>query len=314
MSFKHSAIDLAKRIVRPISKHRFLIERAKYIGRDVKTAEQGNELIRQALAVGMPTACGKIGSVELGLITRYLMREKSEGQTVTNWAGHDRMINNNAGVYPIDNVVISKFARVFLESLRQTNLLGVWYRFGEARITKEFSKDATLIDSHAIEPYFFDNPWTTALKNKRVLVITPFTISVERNFANRHLIWKSKPNLLPDFQIETLRCPLQPQMIQAEYPTWHDAFEKLKSEMSRRTWDVMIVGAGAWSIPLCAHARSMGRCGIHMGGSTQILFGIKGKRWDNHPKFQGFFNEHWTRPLAEETPRAVSTVENGCYW
>lgn len=314
MSFKHSAIDLAKRIVRPISKHRFLIERARYRGRDVKSAWRGNELIRQAFESAAPTSCGKIGSVELGLIVRYLAREKIEGQVVTHWAGHDRMINNNAGVYPIDNKVISQFARVYLDSLRQTNLLGVWYRFGEARITREFSKDAILVDSHAIEPYFFDDPWTLALKNRRVLVITPFTISVERNYANRHLIWKSKPGLLPDFQLQTLRCPLQPQMIQVEYPTWHDAFDKLKSEMSRRAWDVMIVGAGAWSLPLCAHARAMGRCGIHMGGSTQILFGIKGKRWDNHPKFQGFFNEHWTRPLPEETPQATSTVENACYW
>lgn len=314
MSFKHSAIDLAKRIARPISRHRFLIEQAKYIGREIKSGDEGNRLLREAFASGTPTASGKIGGTELLTIRQYLRQSKTQNDIVTKWSGYDRMVHNLSGVYPVDNAVMSKFAQVYLDVIGKVNLLGVWYRFGEARITKKFAKDSTLIDSHALEPYFFDQPWSMALKGKRVLVVTPFTISVERNYANREKIWKSKPEVLPDFELQTLRCPLYPQMIQSEYPTWHDALGKLKSEMDKRTWDVMIIGAGAWSLPLCAHARSMGRCGIHMGGSTQILFGIKGKRWDNHPKFQSFFNEHWTRPLPEETPKATTTVENACYW
>jgi len=51
-----------------------------------------------------------------------------------------------------------------------------------------------------------------------------------------------------------------------------------------------------------------------MGGSTQVLFGIRGKRWDNISEFHTFFNEHWTRPSKEETPEKVELVEGACYW
>ena len=48
----------------------------------------------------------------------------------------------------------------------------------------------------------------------------------------------------------------------------------------------------------------------------QLLFGIKGYRWENNypTKIATFFNDAWTRALAEETPKNAGTVEKGCYW
>ena len=51
-----------------------------------------------------------------------------------------------------------------------------------------------------------------------------------------------------------------------------------------------------------------------MGGATQVLFGIIGKRWEAYPQFKQIINEYWTRPLSEETPSEYLKVENGCYW
>ncbi len=45
-----------------------------------------------------------------------------------------------------------------------------------------------------------------------------------------------------------------------------------------------------------------GKSGIHLGGATQILFGIKGKRLESIPAVSNLINEHWVRPLPEETP------------
>ena len=55
---------------------------------------------------------------------------------------------------------------------------------------------------------------------------------------------------------------------------------------------------------------------VHMGGATQLLFGIMGKRWEG-PLVGGYpslTNEHWTRPLPEERPPRYETVEGGTYW
>ena len=51
-----------------------------------------------------------------------------------------------------------------------------------------------------------------------------------------------------------------------------------------------------------------------MGGATQILFGIIGRRWEEYPQIRKLMNQHWTRPLPEEIPDSAMSVEGGCYW
>lgn len=57
-----------------------------------------------------------------------------------------------------------------------------------------------------------------------------------------------------------------------------------------------------------------GKKAIHLGGPLQLLFGIKGGRWDNGDIGKVFYNEYWTRPLLEETPEKFKNIEGGCYW
>ena len=46
----------------------------------------------------------------------------------------------------------------------------------------------------------------------------------------------------------------------------------------------------------------------------QLLFGIKGKRWDDHPIISKLYNSAWVRPAESETPPSKSVVEGGSYW
>jgi hypothetical protein len=79
-------------------------------------------------------------------------------------------------------------------------------------------------------------------------------------------------------------------------------------------YDVMLIGAGASSLPLVAHARKNGKKAIHLGGPLQLLFGIKGGRWNNGDIGKHFYNEHWVNPSVEETPEKYKSIEGGCYW
>jgi len=58
----------------------------------------------------------------------------------------------------------------------------------------------------------------------------------------------------------------------------------------------------------------LGEKAIHIGGGTQLLFGIKGKRWDDYKPAARYYNQYWVRPLPEETPENAKKVENGIYW
>jgi len=99
--------------------------------------------------------------------------------------------------------------------------------------------------------------------------------------------------------------------------TWTDSLgllEDLKKQIAASDADVVLIGAGLYSLPLMAHAKINGKKAIHLGGATQLFFGIRGGRWDTMPDFQKFFNEFWVRPSSDERPANNILVENGCYW
>ena len=48
---------------------------------------------------------------------------------------------------------------------------------------------------------------------------------------------------------------------------------------------------------------------------AQLLFGIKGKRWDgSFANYDWYGTKDWVRPIPEEVPQYNSLVEGGCYW
>ena len=65
---------------------------------------------------------------------------------------------------------------------------------------------------------------------------------------------------------------------------------------------IALIGCGAYGLPLAAHVKRINKQAIHMGGALQILFGIKGKRWDNHPTIGNLYNEYWVRPKTQDKP------------
>jgi hypothetical protein len=76
-----------------------------------------------------------------------------------------------------------------------------------------------------------------------------------------------------------------------------------------------IIGAGAYGLPLAACAKKMGKISIHLGGATQLLFGIKGKRWEERSEYANLINEYWTYASEEEKPPHGDKVDGtGPYW
>ena len=65
---------------------------------------------------------------------------------------------------------------------------------------------------------------------------------------------------------------------------------------------------------MAASLKCAGKQAIHLGGVTQILFGIKGKRWIENPRDKIPFNDSWVYPKLSETPEKKDIVEAGCYW
>ena len=169
-----------------------------------------------------------------------------------------------------------------------------------------------------IEPYRQKNPWTKALKGKRVLVIHPFEKSIRYQYEhNREKIFDN-PDMLPEFQLMTIRAV---QSIAGnrpkEHKDWFAALHYMESQIDNiGDFDVAIIGCGAYGMPLSAHIKRLGKIAIHAGGGVQYLFGIKNKRadTDEDATVRNLYNEYWIRPFPEDTPSGIEKVERGCYW
>ncbi len=121
-------------------------------------------------------------------------------------------------------------------------------------------------------------------------------------------------DILPDFELKTIKAVQTNAYNNTGFSTWFEALESMKQQMQQTDFDVALIGAGAYGLPLAVYAKELGKQAIHFGGSLQILFGIKGSRWDSMPDINKYYNEHWIRPLREETPTSFKAVEDGCYW
>ena len=193
------------------------------------------------------------------------------------------------------------------------DLLGVWNNKQEDLVVKEYMTSSELCELRGLEPYYYDDAWSKVLAGKKVLVIHPFSNSIEHQYKRREKIYPT--GILPDFTLITQRA-IQTAAGEKDsrFKDWFDALEYMYSEAIKIDFDVAIIGCGAYGLPLAVKLKRAGKKAIHMGGATQILFGIKGKRWDNHPIISNLYNDSWIRPLDDECPQGSKNVENGCYW
>ena len=89
------------------------------------------------------------------------------------------------------------------------------------------------------------------------------------------------------------------------------------ADIAKIDFDIALLGCGAYGFPLAAFIkRDLGRQAVHIGGATQLLFGIRGGRWETNPKSRvlSLFNSAWVRPEEKERPPNFQQHEGGAYW
>jgi hypothetical protein len=262
----------------------------------------------------IPYAAGKLGSIEASALYAYMGRAKAKSKNLRPAVYPPYIFNAlyvNAGVFPQSVDAYDKFGELFLNAIVDCDLLVAWDVAGEAEIVARYCRNATLVKS--LEPFFSAQPWTAALQGRRVLVISPFTSSIRKQYALHETLWDNN-HVLPTFDLLTLQAPLSAALSPPKDADWFTALNRMQGEMNAVDYDVALIGAGAFSLPLAIHAKRQGKIGIHLGGSLQILFGIYGSRWEKKPAFKPLIKSNWVRPSREETPTEAAKVEDGCYW
>lgn len=274
---------------------------------DVISEQKGNELIREIIETGQPAFIARGGATEMRCIGEYLKKHNFSDKIATE-------ISTLSGVFPNNARTLARFCELYMSAMENADVVSLWGVGAESKVVHNRCNNAKFTELHALEPYYFEKPWSAALARKKVLVIHPFQKSILAQYNQREWLFPGT-DILPEFQ--SLECIKAVQSIAGEktdFNSWFEALEYMEHEIVQTDFEIAIIGAGAYGLPLAAYCKKIGKQAIQMSGATQLMFGIKGKRWDEHPIISKFYNDAWIRPDESETPLEKRRVEGGSYW
>jgi hypothetical protein len=215
-----------------------------------------------------------------------------------------------SGFFPEDKKLLPKFRKIYLESSKQIDILAISLYLNQFMRKRKFIRKFPNIEYlTSLKPLGHRRAWASGLKDKKVLVIHPFKKTIEKQHKKR-----VKLDMLPKLKklevikaVQTLADNRDPR-----FETWFDALDYMEKEIDKKDFDIAIIGCGAYGLPLATYVKSLGKQALHLGGGVQLLFGIKGKRWDNSPNIK--YTKDWIYPLEEDKMKDFKKIEGGCYW
>lgn len=298
--------------------------------------QEANSMIASLLTSDKPCMISRFGTVEINCVNNYLCVHGKEkyykkicnyivDNTHTPWWNKDHFLpmRINAGVFPESIQTAELFSKQYLDDIPLIDMLACHQYYEKFMPLRP---DIRRIQLEMLYPFFVERPWTQALTGKKVLVVHPFEYTIKRQYIRKDDVFPQK--ILPDFELITLKAVQSAAESDTRFNSWFEALSYMKSKISELDFDICILGCGAYGLPLAAHVKRMGKKAIHMGGATQLLFGIKGRRWledykgfwhyrpnvDINIDYTSLFNDAWVLPSESEKPKNAGRVENGCYW
>lgn len=295
---------------------------------------KANEILFRELQSDKPCMISRFGSVEIGIVSNYLSVHSKESllsqcysyitdNTALPWWDElfFKSMRNNAGIFPENIDILERFSERYLQD---TPLIDVLGSFNYTEKFMPLRSDVKYVHLECLYPFWVKHPWTLALHGKKVLVVHPFVETIKSQYNRRGLLFENK-DILPEFELLTLRAVQSNAGSEVSFTDWFEALKWMEDEMAKIDFDICILGCGAYGLPLAATAKRMGKKSIHMGGGSQLLFGIKGRRWDNngyhwknlpqlYTNYSNLYNDYWVRPTLAETPKFAKKVEGACYW
>jgi hypothetical protein len=276
----------------------------------------GAELLCDFFASEVPFLIGKNGTVELEVLL------SKPNEITTSLANK---LELHAGVFPSSH--LENWRLDYLDALVNTDILAeAWYKpFAEKETTllDTLKKDRKKILLRNIEPYYVEPElrWSKYLASKRVAIISSFAQTCEEQTYMAKAIWGNEAKtILPN---STTWIPIQtyygPKVANgnAQWPyatNYREAIRDVVERTLEQRPNIAIIGCGGLGMIIGSQLKNAGIQCIVMGGATQIMFGVRGKRWENHEIISTFFNDAWVFPPKSCIPRFAKQIEGGCYW
>lgn len=268
---------------------------------------------------GKPTLVARLGCTEGYIFSEYCERVlKLRKGYSKEWK---EALFSTSGFFADDysdkDLATDEYAKLTLNGLTECDYLCANFpnSYFFPYIFKYYSTKAIATDSNP-GPFFdieTEKFWTRALHNKKVLVVSSFTDSIEFQYKRKNQLVKSEKYELPDFKLITYKTYVTQMGERPDgFTNFFQVLNKMISDIQKLDFDIAIVGAGAYGFPLSVAIKKMGKVAIEACSHTPLFFGVYGQRDIKH-KYGRFMTDAWIRPM-ETPPKRFKEIENGCYW
>lgn len=282
------------------------------------------EEIKEALGIVRGSLIGRFGSTELTTICLSIYNSNMDKEEMLERA---KLLEQYSGIFPATILTVNTWVKDYMDAISDANIMVAgWYEplsIPERTLLDNVCPLASRIPLRALEPYY-SNPeccWTRALENQKVCVVSSFAETMKKQIMVADNIWPHCNIILPtNADWSFVRSYYPPAIAKGvcEWPnnisSWKSAIDYLFNEVMKSEARIILIGCGALAIPLGARLKKEGKICIVMGGAIQVMFGIKGRRWENHSYISDLFNDDWIYPDDSEVPGGAKQIEGGCYW
>jgi hypothetical protein len=274
-----------------------------------------NVLISNRLCANVSFVAARVGMAEIFTVQDFLA-----GKIVKGGRGDPKRAS---GIYPETVEGLTAFATVYTESLKSLGAPDVLATFPNIRgaesavFSRTVAASVPIVHHRSLEPFYFpDKPWSRCLLGKTVLIVHPFRDSIECQLRRASDLFPGT-SILPAFSTKLVKMFQCLGGSKCPHRNWQETLRATTDLIDRvGHFDVAIIGAGSYSLPLAIYCKQeKGAAAIVIGGASQLLFGLKGHRWDQHPILRNLYNGAWMYPLKVDTPSDASSIEHGGpYW
>ena len=314
-----------KSVVLDVFPLRGYLDSRKVKKRIIRDTFESNQVISGKILENNPCLIARLGATEANSLRCILDSQDRFPKSILPSRLFSRMImerrikelRDNAGVYPIEAEVLSAFTAEYLSAMENADVFAAWAK-GYTSIESIVSNNSnvTFVGHMTISPWItadasYLGGWSEALAGKKVLVVSPFSEEFKTQYKQINKVFKNAK--FPEATFMFLKAPLT-QGGKSDGLNWITHLNLLKDEIKRFDFDVALISAGSYALPLASFAKSMGKVGINCGGELQLFFGVTGGRWQADGKQKEFENEFWIRPFESSKPVNWKKIEDGCYW
>ena len=283
------------------------------------------KFIKEKLDNEQPFIIPRIAGEEnnFAFFTRMMVEGKIPQNEQTFQLLRYHILKNNAGVNMTSFESAKKYSDAYFKAFEHCELYSVWEPWGAVYRAIQLSHDyvTTTFQKEKVWAFAFDvyhylhDPWTWALRGKRLLIISPFEDSMKEKLSKRKEIYGV--DLFPECEFVFIKPPQtqgtqESREFDIELRDFYTRLDEVKDD-----FDVALCSCGGYGNLVCDYIYSeMNKSAIYVGGVLQMYFGIYGSRWirERQDILRIHLNEHWSRPTNDEKPKDFQKVEGSCYW